>query len=207
VRLTADNQIIVLHDQTVDRTTNGSGDAAKIPLEALRELDAGSWFSDRFCNEKIPTLDEVFEMFGDRLFMNIELKNYSTPNDGLVSKVAEVIKRHKISERLWFSSFLPSNLKIAEQLLPSVPRGLLAPPLWRGTSARRDWQYGRYQSLNPFFLDTTSNLVRRIHAQGGRVFVFTVNRAIEMRRLSKIGVDGILTDDPALALRLFGRGK
>ena len=170
-------------------------------------MDAGSWFSERFCGEKIPTLDEVFETVGNRLYMNIELTNYTTPNDGLVPKVVEVIKTHKISERLWFSSFLPSNLEIAEQLLPEIPRGLLTRHLWRGTSARRDWQYGKYQSLNPFFLDTTSNLVKRVHAQGGRVFVFTVNRVNEMRRLSKIGVDGILTDDPALALRLFGRGK
>ncbi len=61
VKLTADGQVIVLHDQTVDRTTNGSGNVAKLPLAALRELDAGAWFSGQFRDEKIPTLDDVFE--------------------------------------------------------------------------------------------------------------------------------------------------
>jgi len=207
VKLTSDGHVIVLHDQTVDRTTSGTGDVSKLSFAAVRDLDASVLFPGQFPEEKIPTLDEVFETVGKFVYLNIELTNYATPNDDLVSKVVELIKKHNISKRIWFSSFLSINLDKAKQLLESVPRGLLASELWRGISARREWQYGRYQSLNPFYLDTNYRLVKKIHSQGGLLFVYTVNRPIEMRRLVRIGVDGIITDNPALALRLLGRGR
>ena len=87
VKLTADGRIIVLHDPTVNRTTNGLGKISQLPYAAVRELDAGAWFSEEFRGECIPTLDEVFETVGKRLYMNIELTNYATPFDNLVPKV------------------------------------------------------------------------------------------------------------------------
>ena len=96
VKLTADGQVVVLHDQSVDRTTNGTGNVAKLSFAALRELDAGKQFPGQFPGEKIPTLDEVFETVGKRVYMNIELKNYSTPFDLLVPKVTDIIKKHRV---------------------------------------------------------------------------------------------------------------
>ena len=89
-KLTADRQVVVIHDQTVDRTTNGSGEVQKMSLEAIRELDAGSFFDVQFKGEKIPLLSEVFEAVGKRIFINIELTNYASLIDELLNWKAEL---------------------------------------------------------------------------------------------------------------------
>ena len=82
-KLTADGQIVVFHDQTVNRTTNGSGKVLELPLAALKELDAGHWFDTSFQGITIPTLEEVFEAVGRKIFINVELTNYASPGDQL----------------------------------------------------------------------------------------------------------------------------
>src|SRR5512139_1857475 len=81
VKLSADGRVIVIHDSTVDRTTDGHGKVKDMSLADLKALDAGSFFSSEFAGEKIPTLDEVFEAVGRRTFINIELKNHRTRGD------------------------------------------------------------------------------------------------------------------------------
>ncbi len=205
VKLTADGQVIVLHDQTVDRTTNGTGNAARLPLAALRDLDAGVLFPGQFPGERIPTLDEVFEMVGKRIYMNVELTNYSTPNDALVPKVAELVRKHGLQDRVLFSSFFARNLQKARLLLPEVPRGLLAWSGWMGWPARTFGWRGDYYALHPYLTNVDAGLVDRIHAAGKRVNAWTVTAEVDIERMIGLGVDGIITDDPALALRLRER--
>ena len=94
VKLSADGHVVVIHDATVDRTTNGHGRVRDLSLADLKKLDAGSFFSQAFAGENIPTLDEVFESFGKRTFINVELTNYSTPGDALVESVCMLVKKH-----------------------------------------------------------------------------------------------------------------
>ena len=207
VKLSADGVPVVIHDPTTDRTTSAPGRVADLPLAALRELDAGRRFDEKFSGERIPTLDEVFETVGGRLPINVELTNYSTPTDDLVERVAAVVKKYHLQDTIIFSSFLPANLETAARLLPDVRRGLLASYLWKGREARKQgWQSDVYHSLNPFYLDARPGLVRRVHRQGKQVFVYTVNNPLMMRILRAWGADGIFTDDPALARRVYGRG-
>lgn len=207
VKLTADQEVVVLHDQTVDRTTNGKGDLRSFTLSALKGLDAGSWFDVKFREERIPTLNEVFEKFKNQLFLNIELTNYQTPNDGLVNKVVERVIDHGLQKHILFSSFNPDNLHEAGKLLPDTPRGLLIPELWRGRRARQTkLREEGYQAIHPFLMDVTPNLIKHAHASGTRVHVWTVNIGFVMRLLFRWGVDGIFTDNPALALRIL-RGR
>jgi glycerophosphoryl diester phosphodiesterase len=207
-KLTADNHVIVFHDHVVDRTTDGSGDVSKLPLAALRELDAGVRFSEKFRGEKIPTLDEVFETVGKKTFINVELKNYATPLDALVPKVVEVVKRHGLEERILFSSFFPHNLARSARLLPKTPRGLLTMRGWMGWAGRTlGFRNKVYQALHPLRLDTSDDLVKRVHASGKLVNVWTVNSETDLQRMISYKVDGIITDDPVLALRLLGRGR
>jgi glycerophosphoryl diester phosphodiesterase len=206
VKLTADRQVIVIHDQTVDRTTNGHGDVRRMSLAALRDLDAGVQFPGAYPGEKIPTLDEVFEILGKRLYMNVELTNYATSGDELVPKVVELVKKHEMQERVIFSSFLPRNLQTAHRLLPEVPCGLLTlsgPMGWPGRTF--GWRNECYAALHPYIVETNPGLVNRVHAAGKRLNVWTVNDEADMKRMIGLGVDGIITDDPALALRLLGR--
>jgi glycerophosphoryl diester phosphodiesterase len=205
VKLSADGHVIVIHDQTVDRTTNGHGDVRRLPLAALQNLEAGVRFEGQFPGERIPMLDEVFETVGKRLHMNVELTNYATPGDKLVAKVVEVIRRHDMQDRVLFSSFFPGNLRKARALLPEVPRGLLAWSGWMGFPARTFGWRGDIYALHPYFSNVNVGLVQRLHTAGRRVHVWTVNAEAEMKRLIDLGVEGIFTDDPALLLRLAGR--
>jgi glycerophosphoryl diester phosphodiesterase len=206
VKLTADGQVVVLHDQTVDRTTNGTGNVARLPLAALRDLDAGVQFPGQFPGEKIPTLDEVFETVGLLLHMNVELTNYATPGDALVPKVVELVKKHRLQKQVLFSSFFVRNLRKASTLLPEVPRGLLTLSGLLGFWGRTFGWRSDYYALHPYISDLNAGLVYRIHAAGKRIHVWTVNADADLKRMVGLGVDGVITDDPALALRLLGRG-
>ena len=207
-KLTADGQVIVIHDMTVDRTTTGKGRVASFKLDDIRKLDAGKWFDEKFNGTKVPMLAEVFELVGKDKLINIELTNYSTPRDGLVLKVCELIKRHNIQKQILFSSFLPSNLKIAAQTLPEIPRGLLAMPGLVGLWARSfGFMFGEYQALHPHISSTSREQVQRVHRLNRRVHVWTANSPEEINRLKEWGVDGIFTDDPETAVRALGRSR
>jgi glycerophosphoryl diester phosphodiesterase len=203
VKLSSDGYVIVHHDPTLDRTTDGKGRLKDKTLAELKKLDAGSFFSEKFTGEKIPTLEEVFEAVGKRTFINIELTNYKTPRDQLVETVCMLVKKHKMQKRVIFSSFLASNLSKARSYLPEVPRGFLALNGFLGSWARSfGFVFGKYQALHPFVKDTTQQEVLRVHRLNRRIHVWTVNDERDMRRLFGWGVDGIFTDDPQLAVRV-----
>jgi glycerophosphoryl diester phosphodiesterase len=205
-KLTADGHVIVFHDSTVDRTTNGTGRASTFTLEAIRKLDAGKWFNEKFSGTQVPLLEEVFETVGRDKLINIELKNYFTPRDGLVLKICELIKRHNNHSQILFSSFYPSNLKVAAQTLPEVPRGLLTMPGLLGLWARSfGFMFGNYQALHPHISSASREQMQRAHRLNRRVNVWTANTPEEIIRLKEWGADGIFTDDPQMAVRALGR--
>ena len=203
-KLTADGQVIVIHDATVDRTTNGHGRVGDLSLADIRRLDAGSHFDIAFRGEKTPTLEEVFQAVGQRTVINVELTNYTSPFDDLPVKVAGLVHRYHLEQQVLFSSFNPIALKRAHPLAPEVPLGLLAEPKLAGALAR-GWP-GRwmvpYQCLHPAIRDVTPRLVENAHRRKQCVNVWTVNQARDMQRLFALGVDGIFTDDPVLALQV-----
>ncbi len=207
VKLTSDRQVIIHHDQTLNRTTNGSGPVTRQPLAALRELDAGAWFSAEYRGEKIPTLDEVFAAVGQKIFINVELTNYATPFDGLVQEVARLVKKHGLEKRIMFSSFFPTNLMTARRLLPTVPCGQLALEGGSGWWQRLAGDLLATDADHPWKDDVNAETVARAHRKGRRVHVWTVNDPDELRRLRAAGVDGIFTDDPLLALDVFVNAK
>ncbi|PKN93369.1 MAG: hypothetical protein CVU44_10815 [Chloroflexi bacterium HGW-Chloroflexi-6] len=205
VKLSADGQVVVHHDPTLDRTTTGKGKIGDYSLAELKKLDAGAWFGEAYRGEPIPTLAEIFETVGNKLFMNIELTNYATPFDKLVDKVAELVKRHHMEERILYSSFFPHNLMRAGTLTPGLPRGQLALPGPAGWWQRRWGNLLTIQAEHPFIGDVSAQSIARAHARGRRVYVWTVNDPSEMLRLQTLGVDGIIGDDPKLALSVYNR--
>lgn len=203
-KLTADGQVVVIHDQTVNRTTEGSGRVKDLTLAELRKLDAGSHFDIAFQGEPIPTLDEVFKAVGQLTHINVELTNYSSIYDDLPGKVAKLVKRHKLFRRVIFSSFNPVALLRIRRLVPDAPIGLLALPGRKGWLAR-SW-FGRlltYQSLNLELNDVTPALVKQTHRNGCYLYVYTINQARMMHQLFDMDVDGIFTDDPVLARQVL----
>jgi glycerophosphoryl diester phosphodiesterase len=202
-KLSSDGHVVVIHDQTVDRTTNGTGWVKDMPLEALRELEAGCHYDETFCDELIPTLEEVFESVGDAIIINIELTNYASPRDQLPEKVASLVEHHNISNRVLFSSFNPFVLRRIKHLLPQVPIGMLAGPGISGALFRSPLgRWVSYQALHPYLDNINPALINRIHKSGQQINAWTVNSPEDMRRLFNWGVDGIITDDPPLAYKI-----
>lgn len=204
-KLTADGQVVIIHDQTVERTTASTGRVKDLSLAALRELDAGSFFDISFQGERIPTLAEVFELVGRRTYINIELTNYDSPFDDLAEKVAELVLAFDLTDRVLFSSFSWFVLRRIHRLLPSIPIGLLAHPGSQGYLARS--RLARlmvsYQALHPEIHDVEPDLIRNLQQAGRRVHVYTVNQPSEMARLFSYQIDGIFTDDPILAREIL----
>lgn len=208
VKLSADGQVVVIHDATVDRTTGSRGRVRDLSLAGLKALDAGSFFSGKYRGEKIPTLAEVFEAVGQRTFINVELTNYTTPHDGLVEAVCGLVQRFALHERVLFSSFFASNLTRAHSILPEVPSGLLASTGLLGAWARSfGFAFGKYQALHPNIKDVTPEQVQRVHRLRRRIHVWTVNAADDMERLFRWDVDAIFTDDPQLAARVRAESR
>ena len=203
-KLSKDHQVMVIHDPTVDRTTNGKGKVNELSLAELQVLDAGSHFNSKFAGEKIPTLDEVFKSVGRNIFVNVELTNYSSNNDDLIPLVADVVKANRMEERVLFSSFLPKNLKKIHELIPQAPTAILCLSGLSGLLSRSFLMTGvSPKVIHPYLSDTTAGMVGREHKRGRRVHVWTVNEESDMVNLLKIGVDGIFTDDPQKAKKVF----
>ncbi len=205
-RLTADNIPIVLHDPTLDRTTSGKGPVRRASLAELGGLDAGSGFSPEYKNEPLPALEQVFSELGQLTHINVELANYQSLFDPLPGRVTALVRQHHLEERVLFSSFNPLNLFRVRRVIPQAFIGLLTPPGHAGKTW--PWLILRFipgAAIHPYWSDVSKGLVEKAHRQARRVHVWTVNTPVEMRRLFALGVDGIITDDPALARTELGK--
>lgn len=126
VQLSRDGEVVVIHDFTVDGTTNGSGAVVEKTLTELQTLDAGSWFDAAFAGERIPTLQEVMDAVGHRLLMNIEIKlPFTLANTGLEAEVVRLIEDNGLVDRVLISSFHPLTLRRVKSLNRRIPTGLL----------------------------------------------------------------------------------
>jgi glycerophosphoryl diester phosphodiesterase len=204
VKLSADGQVVVMHDDTVDRTTNGTGRIKSLTLLDLKGLDAGSKFDPTFHAERIPTLAKVFDTVGGKVFINVELTNYSSPTDDLPDKVVSLVKNFGLEAKVLLSSFNLLALIRARYLLPMVHLGLLA---FSGTAdgilRSRLLRFGPRLALHPSAKDVSSQLILTAHRTGCRVHVYTVNEPDVMQRLLSDGVDGVFTDDPLMAQKVI----
>ena len=198
VMLSADQQLVVIHDDTLDRTSNGHGKVGDLPLASLRELDAGSWFGPKFMGEPIPLLDEVLAELGGKFLINVELKNYKTPKDQLPELVVALVKKHALIDSVLLSSFNARNLPRAKSLAPEIRTGLLTLPgllglPMRGFLGRR---FGA-DDLHPYYRDVSQKMVQSRHQSGQKVNVWTVDAPDDLRRMQSYGVDMIICNDPA----------
>ncbi len=186
VMLTKDQELVVIHDDAVDRTTNGTGSVRQMTLEQLRSLDAGE-------GQTIPTLAEVLERFGGKLLINIELKNYATIFDSLPLKVADLLEHYNAVDSVIVSSFNPFNLPRIKRRLPEVKLGLLTD---KNKARHWLWRLFKFDALHPYYSDVDQVLVAAVHARNRQVNVWTVDAPAEIRRLAALNVDAIITNRP-----------
>ncbi len=201
-QLSADLQVVVIHDHHVDRTTDGKGKVSNLQLATLKQLDAGGHFDSTFRGERIPTLNEVFEAVGQRVLINVELKNDASIWDDLPARVAQLVVQHKLQQRVIFSSFNPIALVKIKRILPDTPTCLLALSGTKGGWAC-SWGYKALgcAALHPDVSSVTPRLVQQVHKSSRRIHVYTVNEPEVIQHMLNAGVDGFFSDNTTLALR------
>ncbi len=196
-------QLMVIHDDKVDRTTNGKGYVMESSFEYLRSLDAssGSLKSKRGRKpERIPTLDEVLDLVDRKVKVNIELKGEHTAEP--VKKVIQAYfaKGWKPDDFL-VSSFHHEQLRKFKQLMPRIPVGVLFVGIPLGYAAYA--QKLKAYSLNLSIEFINEEIVEDAHRRGLKVFCWTLKEADEIKRMCKLGVDGIFVNDPEFAYRVL----
>jgi len=193
VQLSRDGRLVVIHDATVDRTTDGHGAVAELTMAELKTLDAARRFdgksSAKFIGERLPELDQVFDAVGGCSGLNIELKAKGTGR-----AVADLIKRRDAYGSAMVSSFDRDELATVASIDPAIRLGVLGerdPASMFETARRLDaW------SVNPRFDLATAEFCAEAHRRGLRVLTWTVDAADLMRQLAANGVDGIMTNYP-----------
>lgn len=203
VQLSKDGQVVVIHDSTVERTTNGQGKVGDLTLEELQKLDAGSWYHTEFKGEIIPTLAEVLEHYGGRIGLLIEIKSPSH-HPGIEKKIAECIEKSMVSsnssgrykDMVIVQSADTDSLLQFHRLMPDIPLGVVI------TSSKeisvqhlQDMKvYADYVSVSMRLI--TKGLVQKIHQSDMKTLVWTVRDMLQIPYFLQIDVDGIITDYP-----------
>jgi glycerophosphoryl diester phosphodiesterase len=203
LQLTHDGQLIVLHDRSVDRTTNGSGEASDLTLAEIRELDAGIWRGEDFAGHRIPTYREVIEELDKPATLVTELKFRG--NEG-IRQVIDEIDARDARDRVVISSFDLDKLPVVRELAPDLPTTALLKTDNSTVSERVDQVMGLgADTIGPRCTDTTQELVDAAHKAGLLVRAWGLGRdqGDEMRRLIKLGVDGMTTDCPDILQKIL----
>ncbi|MFB7356685.1 glycerophosphodiester phosphodiesterase [Streptomyces gardneri] len=193
VRPSKDGVPYVLHDATVDRTTNGTGHVGKLTSAQINALDAGSWFAPAYKGARIPTLAAQLadlRVRGGRLLLDIT----GTRGKADIARIIRTVREQKMMDRVFVQSFFPESLRQVRGLAPEVPLGLLRDKLDADPVAvTKDLGVKSY-NVSDKALATRPELVAELHAAGVKVNVWTVNEPARWRALADLGVDGIITD-------------
>jgi glycerophosphoryl diester phosphodiesterase len=201
-RLSADGEVVVFHDEFVGRTTNGKGRVNRHSLEELKKLDAGSWFSSDFAGEKIPTLREVFEYFNGRVVINIELTDYLDLFGLLAMKVVQLIQEYQFQNSVIITSFSPFGLLTVRRMLPGSDVGLITFSGSKGIAHRSLAGLMFSPKLIVQHMDGVGqDFINLLHRKNCKIFAWTVDTENSIKNLAQQGVDGIITDKPALAVQ------
>ncbi|TCP24085.1 glycerophosphoryl diester phosphodiesterase [Scopulibacillus darangshiensis] len=199
VQLTKDNELIVCHDQRLDRVAkNKKGLIKDFTLAEIKEIDVGSSFSKEYEGEPLATLSEILDICPSEVFLNIEIKNIPIVYEGIEKRVLDCVGHHRTTDQFMVSSFDHLALKRVEVLDPSVKLGLLSMD-----RLIEPWHYAEncglnIYSLHPRHVFVDKEYIRESHAAGYKVYPWTVDKFDELDRLLKLDVDGVITNNPEM---------
>ncbi len=195
VQASADGVPVLMHDLTLDRTTNGSGDLASLTLEQLQALDAGG-------GEPVPTLAQALEITRGHALLVVEIKR-----PGCEGAIADVVRSTDALDDVMAWSFLPPALEAMRQAEPKVPGALLiAPQSMDSWPSRRDLALRLdLQAVSIFHLNLDARTIAEARGSGLAVYAWTADRERDIQRLLDLEADGIVTNYPDRALALLGR--
>ncbi|WP_082780295.1 glycerophosphodiester phosphodiesterase family protein [Rufibacter sp. DG15C] len=210
VHLSKDGEVVVIHDATVDRTTNGTGQIANLTLEELKKLDAGRKLDSAFAGERIPTLAQVLKVVRGKKKLLIELKKGEKDYyEGLEQKTLDLLREHKatdwcvlqsfydpILERIWQSDFMIPTHKLMMGKVPFLP--IFFDHEFKFGSLDR---YHKAAAINIHRHFASKSFISSLHNQGFKTFVWTEDDPENIKQLFKNGADGVITNRPELIER------
>lgn len=205
VHMSLDGELIVIHDETVDRTSNGTGAIADMTLEQLKELDFSNGFLE-YEGTRIPTLQEVYELFkSTTLALNVEIKCDIVMYWGIWDKLIALEREMHLQGRILYSSFNHDVLPYIRALDPSANIGLL----YSG-SPKQPWQDAirmRANAVHPNYksIFRQPDMIRKCHDSGIAIHTWTVNDPAAMLSLAKSGVEALITNKPDIALMIVNK--
>jgi glycerophosphoryl diester phosphodiesterase len=194
VHRTSDGHLIVIHDPTLNRTTNGSGLVREHTLADIKQLDAGRWKDAAYAEERVPTLAEVIHQTPASVQLFVELKAGSIHYPGIEAELVEALRREGVVERTQVSSFDHHALKLINELAPEIELGMLIAdnPVDPVAMAKACGA----TAINPFYLWVSPQMVMAARAAGMKVNVWNVNDPVPIALLKQLGVDGVMSDYP-----------
>ena len=193
IQMTKDGELVLIHDETLERTTNGQGLVAAHTLKELLALDAGSRFSPDFKGEKIPTLRELLEFVSGRdILINIEIKSGVVLYPGIEKKLVDMLREFKLRETVIISSFNHYALLACKELDAGLKTGILYM-----AGLVDPWVYAKRigaDALHPLFYSVRPETIGGMHESGLLINPWTVDEPKAMRGMTALGVSGIITN-------------
>jgi len=232
VRMCRSGELVVIHDARLNRTTNGRGYVRTKTLEQLRKLDAGSYFHARFAHEPLPTLDEVLRWSNGRMRINIEIKSMARAKAGIEAAVVAMLHRRRMAHDCLVSSFNPLVLRRIMRLDKRIATALLidrrlsslrflsfftrrAPLRFPYSLTKRNGggdvrrselplsRLSGVSGLNIHVAVANESFIQKCKNAGLRVMVWGASSREELERLTRLGVDGIITDEPFVLRKIL----
>ncbi len=196
VQETADGTVVVVHDSDFMKLAGVETRVWEATLEQLQKIDIGSWFDPKFSNQRVPTLAEVLALVKDRAGLVIELKYYGH-DQNLEQRVVDLVEQAGMADQVAIMSLKYDGVEKLHRLRPDWTTGLLVTKT-----------LGDIEGLDIDFIacnvaTASPGFIRRIHDAGKKIYTWTVNDQVTMSRMMSLGVDGIITDEPALARRVL----
>ncbi len=202
VQLSKDGEVMVIHDEKIDRTTNGNGFLKEFTKDELKKLDAGNWFDSEYAGTTIPTLPEVLELIKNYpITLNIELKTGNCEYPGLEEKVLEYCRLYNMEDRVIYSSFNHNSLKHLKEIEPTAKIGVLYV-----LGINEPWEYSKdldAEAIHPAVHNICPELIEGAHNAGMKVNTYTIDDEEQMKKVLAVGVDGIFTNYPDRLLRII----
>ncbi|MCK5467607.1 MAG: hypothetical protein KAI99_03840 [Cyclobacteriaceae bacterium] len=204
VEQTGDSVVVVLHDGKVDRTTNGIGKIESLSYDYVRDLDAGSWFSEDFQGERIPTLEEVLQLINGQVILLIEIKDGSETYPGIEKRTVELVHKHKADSWTIIQSFNKKaidRVKILDSSLRTyylLGGGFNA--FYEEAMATSSFDFG-HEGVGVHQKYLNKENINSLIKAGIKIFAWTVNDPGDMDKFLELGIDGIITDSPDVLIK------
>lgn len=197
VQLSKDQQVVVIHDEWLNRTTNGQGFVYHSTSAQLKKLDAGSWFHKKYRKTQIPLLEEVLQWVQPYpIELHIELKNNLFPYQGIEEKVIKLVSKFQLEHKVVISSFRRDSLELCKQISPTIRTGYLCWSTLAPLLENKEWEDLRLYSIHPSISLVYQDEITQLQRMGLKIYPYVIERKFELQKCLRYGVEGIFTNSP-----------